>query len=709
MNTKKPENRKSFDRMMTPRSIAVVGASANPQRIGGRPILYLKHHGYMGKIFPVTKKGGDVQGLPAYTSLHDIGEPIDQVVIALGRDAGLETIYGSEGLDIGSFVVYSSGFSEVDAHGAQLQLDLARHLQSRGVRLLGPNCMGMVNARLGAVATFNSGHLSPGFKPGGMAIISQSGAIGAHLLRAFSDRGIGTNFWVATGNEADVSVNELISWAAADTETDVIALYLEVCRDGEGLRQAFSLARENNKPIVVLKPGRYARGQVVAASHTGTLAGDDAIYDAVFRQYNVTRTLTLADFIDASYAFSAPVRPRKIGIGAITVSGGVGAMFADTAEEIGLPLPPIDAAGQQAVLKHLPVPAGVGNPVDLTGQIINDIEILRTAFDVTMSHPEIGSAIAFVTTLGVSDPIASSIVEICSDMRGKYPQCRLVISAIASPDFLKAMEQIGVTVFEDPTQATLMTGLVIKWMQAMSRADWQLPLPNMSLPKLPTRTVSEFDAKLILENWGVGRLTDTLVSSMEEAVRAASATVGAVVLKINSPDIAHKTEVGGVILGLSGDVAVSEAYHRILSSVAEKAPDAHLDGIIVSPMADDGVDTIIGMVRDQVFGPVMMLGLGGVSVEIMKDVTFRLAPFSVAVARDMISELRGKSLLEEFRGRPAVDTEALAETLARLSVAAAAADDRLNSFEINPLRVMPDFGGVIVLDALIDISSGGQT
>lgn len=697
----------TLSRLFTPRSIAIVGASATPGKIGAMPVSLLRQHGYDGRILPINPRADSIQGLPAAPDLAALDTDVDLVILAVPAAHAALALQSARPGQVGGAVVFTSGFSETGAEGVAMQEALCAIARERGIRLLGPNCLGYMNVRHKVYATFSPAPANGAVALGGIGMVSQSGAFGAYAYCMARERGLGLSHWISTGNEADIDVADCINWLAHDADTRVIMAYMEGCRDGAKLRGALAAARDAGKPVVVTKIGRTQAGAQAAASHTAALAGDDAVYDALFRQYGALRARSIEDFFNLGYALDTwQQRPQGKRLGIFTISGGVGALMADEAEEAGLSLPEPDSAAQARLLERVPF-AGPRNPVDVTGQVVSEPGLLLATADDMLADGRYDALAVFLAAAGSSETLWPTFETFAREMRARHPDVPLAFCALFPPERRRELERLGTLVFEDPSAAIRTIGAVAGLAGAASDASTHTSMPPVAANTAPLRdTYNEVQAMDVLRQAGLPVPDCTLATDADAAVAAAMRATGPVVLKVVSPDILHKSDVGGVKLNLSGEDAVRHGHAAILDSVRTHCPTARIDGVLVAPMAPKGVECIVGMHSDPVFGPVVMFGLGGVFVEVLKDVSFRLAPFDRAQALSMIREIKGYALLQGARGAPPCDINALANALVALSRFADARREDFSSVEINPLLALPDGQGVLALDAVLIPSAG---
>jgi acyl-CoA synthetase (NDP forming) len=685
--------------LLAPSSVAIFGASNDPTRISGRSLRYYREAGYQGALYPINPTRDTVQGLTAYPDLAAVPGPVECAVIAVPANLAIEAMEACVTKGVKAVVMFTAGFAETGPEGRAMQERITLIARGGDIRLCGPNCLGLFNMRIGHTPTFSS-FLEEGPTPAGpLGMVTQSGAFGTHLLALTARRGIQVGVWLSTGNEADVSVADGISFLADDPETTAIACYVEAIKDGALFGEAVARARANGKPVIAMKVGGSTIGAAAAASHTASLAGSDAVYDAALRQLGVERAKTPEDLVNIAYACTRGRLPRSRRLAVMTMSGGAGVLMADAAEEGGLELTPLADESQKEVIGWVPF-AAARNPVDVTAQVLNDPSILDKSFELLFGKENFPAMVAFFTTWASSPQMAEPLFRSVSTAAARYPDRYFALSAIASPEMQRRYEAAGVGLFEDPWRAVASVAAAVRCAERLRAAPLPVPPVPHNLPPLPRRPIGEHEAKRILAEAGVPVLTELLATSAAEAEAGAAKVGDRLVLKIVSPEITHKTEVGGVML----DVPAAEAgaaYDRLVERVKARAPRAKIDGVLLSPMVKGGVEMILGVQNDPVFGPVVMLGLGGIFVEVLRDVTFRIAPFGVEEAHKMIAELRGAAILKGARGQPPSDLDALAAALSRLSLFAAAKRAEFTSIDINPLLVRARGEGVAALDALI--------
>ena len=688
--------------LLAPRSVAIIGASNDATRIGGRPIAFMRAAGkFQGAIYPVNPNRAEVQGLRAYPSVADLPETPDVAVIAVPAALAFQAVEDLGQRGTKAAVMFTAGFAEVDDAGAAEQARMVAAARAHGMRLLGPNCLGVFDGRTGYYATFSSSFDSGWPVPGRIGIASQSGAYGTHLYTLARNRGIGASLCIMTGNESDVTVGECIGWLAENPEVDVIAAYIEGIRESPGLIAAFEIARAARKPIVMMKVGRSALGSAAAKSHTASIAGDDAVTEAVMAEFGVYRARTSEEMLDIAQTATRRIYPAGNTLGMITLSGGAGVLVSDVAEQASLAMPPMPEDAQ-ARLKALVSFCAPRNPVDATAQVGNDLALLEPFFESVVRDGGYSAILGFFTMVA-SSRRWPAMLEKLNAVRARYPDRLYVLSVIAPPDGVRALEADGWVCHEDPTRAVTAIAAMGRFGAAFAAAAPAAP-PVVPPVRLPQATPSEAVAKQILAEAGIASAPEAACATADAAVAAAERFGYPVVLKILSPDILHKSEIGGVLLDVADAGAVRAGFATLLDRARAHAPAARLEGVLVAKQLKGGVECILGIHQDPVFGPIAMFGLGGVFVEILKDVVFRRCPFGADVALDMIRSIRGFPLLDGARGRPKADVAALADMLARLSAFAVAAGPRLASVDLNPVFALPAGQGAFAADAVIEVT-----
>ncbi|MBE1236203.1 acetate--CoA ligase family protein [Phaeovibrio sulfidiphilus] len=686
-----------FQAITAPRRVAFIGASDDPVRIGGRALAYCLANGFEGELLPVNARTSTVQGLPAVPSILDVDGEVDMAIVSVPaasvpdviRDAGLKGVRAA--------LIYAGGFAETGPEGQRLQDDLMAAARLSGIRIIGPNCLGLINCRNGFTATFSGAGREQPEAPGGLTIVSQSGSYGVHTYLAALAGGARPGMIFTTGNECDIDTSRVIRMAVDDPLTEVIGVYAEGIRNGAALISALDAARRAGKPVLFMKVGRSEVGASAAVSHTASLTGEDAVLEAILAQYGAVRVHSTEHMIDVAKAAIPRIYPAGRRLGIISISGGAGVLMADWAEDEGIEVPALPEARQAELSADNPM-GSMRNPLDVTAHILNEPDIVYSAARGLFLDGTCDAAIAYWSTAGTTPAVLDKIVHNLEKGIADYPD-KLVFQAGIPSDRLEELARLkGHPVFQDPTRAVRAMASMMRLGEAFRREDpapFDCPEHRETLPEGP---LSEHQAKAVLARAGIPMVEDILAPDAAAVARAAEHLGGPVALKIASPDILHKTDVGGVRLNVLPPDA-GAAAEGIFETVARTCPEARIDGILVSPMVPDGVDCILGARRDPVFGMVVLVGIGGIFTEVLDDVAIRKAPVHRREAIEMLDSLRGRALLEGARGQAPVNREALVEAVVAFSRFAACAGPSLDSVEINPLRASAS--GVLGLDALI--------
>jgi acetate---CoA ligase (ADP-forming) len=692
----------SLDVLFAPRSVAIIGASSDQRRFGGRPIQYLLDGGFEGGIYPVNPAREEIQGLRAYPLISAIEGNVDCAILAISAEATLETLEACIAKGVRSAILYGAGFSEMGDEGRALQDRVLGMARDAGLRLLGPNCMGLFNAHARFYATFASALEEGVGTPGNIAVASQSGGYGGYLLKHLMMRGLGLSQWITTGNEADIDVGEALFWMAKRPENEILLGYIEGVKSADNLIAALEKAKALGKPVIMMKVGRTIEGSKAAASHTASLTGEDAVYDALFEKYGVYRPRTTDEMLDLVSALSLkrPIRGDRIGV--ISISGGVGVQIADFISDAGMQMGELSDEAQTALRALVPA-CSPHNPIDMTGLMTTNHDIMEKTLDIVLGAKAFDATLIFLGITGVAPSMAGPLKQAISNAYARHPDQLLSVAITAPAAMVREYEALGILTTEDPSRAVAALG-ALNWFRKSLTTPRDGPVALGREVALPSSgKFNEAEAKALLAQIGIPSPSEILVTTAEDGANQAKAIGLPVAVKLVSADVLHKTEVGGVVLNLTTSAQVEAAIRAMQSSIATLRPDAAIDGYLISQMITEGVETIVGVHRDPAFGPVVTFGLGGVLVELLKDTVCALAPVNLAEARGMISKIKSAPLLTGYRGGLAHDVEALAVTIVTVSEFAARHKDRLRSLEINPLRILPGSGGVIALDAVIEL------
>jgi acetate---CoA ligase (ADP-forming) len=683
----------------SPSSIAIVGASNDPTRIGGRPLAALARRwtgGVPGRqLFAVNPARDRIQDRPAYRSLAEIPAAPELTIIAVPAAAVLDAVRDCVAAKCRAAIVFTSGFAESGEEGRSLQERMAGIARDGGLRLLGPNCLGVMVPSSGMFATFSESANFDDHLPGGVAIASQSGAIMSQMLMLARRRGVGLSALASTGNECDIDVAECIEYFAGDPATHVIVAYLESCRDGGRLTKALRAARAAAKPVVVLKVGRTLVGSAATQTHTGALAGEDRIYDAVFRQFGAWRAASFDEAIDVAYVCAEAPAPASNRLGVVTISGGAGALVADDASEQGLDVAPLPQDATDQLQGMLPY-ATARNPLDTTAQILNDLGLWTRSLGV-MAEAGYDAILMYLAYFGQSPRMFGPLLKAMAPLNGP-DRPPFVFCSMFDPEAAAAARAAGFLIFEDPSRAVR---ALAGW-ATIHRAIRENIDTFEGAPPIATVTLrgNEADIKLALRTPHIGVPKECVTADVATAMSYARNVGFPVVMKVVSPDIAHKTEVGGVVLGVSNEMEVAKAWSDIRNSVAAKVPGARFDGILVARQYTGGLELLLGSLHDPSFGTMILLGAGGILAETVDDITMRRAPLLASDAEEMVASLRIGRLLGGIRGGPPLDRAALCAAIVEFAAIAASVAGAA-SIEINPLLVLPAGQGCVALDALV--------
>jgi acyl-CoA synthetase (NDP forming) len=686
-----------LDTFFYPRGIVFIGASSDPVKLGGRPVDQTKRLGYKGNVYPVNPGSPEVQGFKSYASVAETPDDADFAVVAVPAKAVEAAVQACADKGLPLAVILSAGFAEKDAEGEAAQERIVEIAQKAGMRLIGPNSMGGMSFETGFSATFTGigDHTGKDWpKLGHISIASQSGFVGSHLMAALRDRGLGVAKWVATGNQADIDISECIAHLAVDKITKVIVTYIEGTKKPAQLRAALELARANGKPVIALKAGRTDFGATAVASHTASLVGGHDVYETVLQQAGVYPARGVGELVDVTCAFATGRMPRGNTLGIGTGSGGFGIMASDDASDFGFTLPELPQEGKDQVLAANPL-STVRNPVD-----VGSLVPFGPMIDALSRIGKYDSIVLTIGHFGLLEHDMPKLLGQVEKAMQAQPEQFFCIVGDLSESWREKFQDIGVFYSPDLPGAMRAVAGVRDYAAGPAGNNADAPPPPEDI-RLAEYSGGEFAAKKLAERIGIRATADVLAADADAAVAAAAAMNGPVVLKIASADIAHKSEAGGVKVNISGESAIREAFSQIMASAKAYAPNARIDGVLVSPMISGGTEVILGVKRDPVFGAAVMIGLGGIFVEIFGDTSLRVPPFGIDTARKMIRELKAFPRLDGARARKRADVEALAQALVRLGAFADAYGEQFESFEINPLIVLPEGQGVVAVDALL--------
>lgn len=687
--------------LIAPKSIALIGASTNPGRVGGMPLALLVQHGYQGRVYPVNPKYQTVFDYPCYPDIESVPGPVDVAVLALAANEVVAMLRRCHARGINNAIVFASGFAEAQEAGRALQDELEAYVRSSGMLVAGPNCMGFANLNTHAYTVFASvfKNIPPPAGDGDTALVTQSGNVCATVYAEASKQQVHFNYVLNTGNEACLEFSEYLEWLAEDAGTQCIVGYVEGLRDGARFCRAALRLRELGKPLALLKVGDSGKGREAAASHTAALAGNQRVYHAALRQLNVMQARDLSHMADLAYL--ARFRGRHAGrrVVIMTISGALGALLADRLSEVDVDIPTLPDDVQAVLRAGIPDYGMVANPVDVTGNIVNGTDFLGKALRTVTECAQVDMLLMYAP--------GYLLERMSPDLAQAARQSNKLIAVIDTQEAntRKDLEAAGIPVFGETGRAVQALGTFLQWKEGLQHRWSPADTPQTQESAVVDGDVDEESAKRLLARFGVPMPKEHMVASAEQAAAAAQEIGFPCVLKILSADIAHKTEVGGVRLKLADAQAVRTAYTEIAASVAQHAPKARIRGMLLARQEQGVAELLVGVTRDPVFGPVMTVGLGGVLTELYQDVAHRLLPVSSADARSMLRELKAWPLLDGFRGRAKADVDAACEAIAAMSRAALALKDTLQEMEVNPLLLRTQGEGAVALDALVQLQA----
>lgn len=689
--------------LLSPNSVAVIGASNDETKLGGMLVKNMLNAGFKGKLYPINPKGGEIMGLKAYPSVTDVGEPIDLAVVAVKATLVEGEVRKMKEAGIKYAAILTAGFKEDSPEGAELEKKLVQAAKESGVRFLGPNCFGLMCAGKGVNATFT--YMLP--KTGNISIFSQSGAVGSSIIDWAVANQMGLAHFVTFGNKADIDEADILEEIAEDPETKVIGMYCEGISDGEKFVQAV----ENmsvKKPIVIFKSGRTQAGSAAASSHTGSLAGSDAVNNVIFNKLNIFRALDLDEMFDALGVFSTCSPMKKDGIAIITNAGGLGVMSADAAFDA----PHINAVKFSdetiaEIKRRVPTVAGLTNPIDVRGDA--KPEYFREVIDIVTKDPNVGGLVIMGSPLDTAD--LEAVAKIIVEMRDEIPVPTTVCFAGGSKcDRANAILKEGrVPTYPTPDRAVRALSILRRYTIRKDEKQDPLKVPAISgravsekiIAKVRSEgrgSLTEAEGKEIFAAYGIPTPGEALVRCADDAASACDKIGYPVVMKIVSPDIQHKTDVGGVVVGVKDSAEAVAAYNRIMESCTKAAPNARIDGVSIQQMVS-GQEVILSMIRDPQFGPVISFGLGGIYVEILREISQAHVPMTEQQLDEMIKSTKAYKLMSGARGLPEADIESMKDVIKRM-VLIALENPEIHELEINPVIVGLKGKGCWAVDAL---------
>jgi acetyltransferase len=695
-----------LETLLYPKAVAVIGVSRNPEKVGHAVLANLVNGGFTGTIVPVNPGTEEILGLKCYKSLDEYKNPIDLGIIVVAGKYVKDALRSCLEAGAKSVIVITAGFKEVSAAGAQAEQELVEMCRTHGARMVGPNCLGVLNTDHHMNATF-APSVPP---PGKISVISQSGALCVAILDWAADQKLGLGKVISFGNKADLNEADFIQALAEDKATNVIAGYLESIKEGDKFLRVAEQAA-SIKPVVILKVGITQAGAKAASSHTGSLAGADIAYGAAFKRAGVIRAENFEALFDYAAAFAMQPLPKGERVAIITNAGGPGIMAADAAEGLGLKMVSPSPASDAKLRTFLPASAAFGNPVDVIGDA--DPNLYTKAFEVMQEDEKIDAILVVVTPQNMTRPL-----ELAEKLAAAHQGLKPVLAAFMGGTEVAAAKEklmaLGIPNYPSPDRAiTALRAMCdyAAWRRRPARIVTRFPVNRRRVDRIihmqmrsGVAQIGEVEAKEILRAYDFNVLGGQIARTSDEAVEIAERLSYPVVLKISSPDIIHKSDFGGVRINLANPEQVRDAFDLMMLRIQKRAPNAHLRGAYVEKMGQRGREVILGMTRDPQFGPMLMFGLGGIFVEVMKDVTFHLAPITAEEAMQMLKGTRSYALLQGARGQAPVDLETLAGALQRISQLATDYPE-IMELDINPFIVGPVGVQAYVADARMTLSN----
>ena len=696
-------NEEAVHRIWNPRSIAFVGASSKEGSLAWWPQHLAQQYGYAGRVVSVNPNRTDIEGVPCVPSVAAIGEPVDVAVITLDAAGTANAVRECAELGVGAVVLPAQGFGESSAAGKQAEQEMLAVTRAAGMRMHGPNSDGVANFGADAVMSIQP-VLGQGIRSGNVAVVTQSGATAASIVSRLADEEIGVRYYASAGNEVDLGFADYLSVALQDPEVKIVVAFIEAIRRPDDFVKVARLAAELGKPIVAIKVGRTAQAAARAAAHTGALAGEDRIYQALFDSLGVIRVDELSELVAVTklhLAASAEGRtPIDQNIAIMSVSGGQAGALADRSAAYGLTLPEVGPSTAERLEELFPHGNAL-NPCDLTGDVAKNADLAAQAYQAFESDGGVGLLVyARKELTGEMGRLsAARLAEAASAAK-----LSLAVYSMDGPmnaDERATYAAAGVPTFTSASELFVAVQKLATFNARRVAPEPVAPAPKVDLSGAPAGVVPDLLAKELLSAYGLQLVGEVVAGSVDDAVAAATEVGLPVVMKVVSDRIAHKTEMGGVIVGVSDVDQVREAYATLVERARAHLGGDDPDGILVQQMVTDGVEIITGLVHDDQFGPFVLVGTGGVTAELVNDVVLRPAPVSEEEARRMVEGLRGFALLDGFRGAPKGDVEALAHQVSRLSALGHHHADRISELDLNPVLVRPEGAGAVAVDALV--------
>ena len=718
-----PDSRKEkLDYLFNPRSVAILGASSDLNKVSGRPLAYMLRFKYPGNIYPINPKYPQIAGVKCYPSILEVPGEIDVLMMIIPAEGILPNLEAGFQKGVKAAIIISGGFAETGEEGRKLQQKVTAFARKTGMLVYGPNTTGFVSLATRNVATFSQAlEVVEDLVPGETGLITQSGAFGASIFVRAMRVGLGLSHWAATGNEADLEFCDFLDYMVEDPHTRVIAGFLAGVENGQKLMAGLDHAAQRGKPVVLLKVGSTDASQRAAISHTGAMMGSARAYDAVFRQKGVAVAQDIQELIDFSMALSKTPSPKGKRVGILTESGGGGVLLTERCSETGLVVGEIVGATQEKLKTVVPSLGSVKNPVDLTGQSLSNPALIKDALQVMLASDDFDIIVPlFLMSKATAERKAKDLWEAFQGQKGAKT---LVVCWPEGPrEWIQYLMEKGIFVAVTPTRCAQALSAVVRYAdfqrdyagggalgEDLSDLSAERKIKALAIIEEAKRkglnSLNEYEAKKILRAYGIPVTEEMLAHSLEEAMAMAREIGYPIAAKLVSPDIPHKTEAGVIALNIPSEEQLQEKYREILKRGKIFRPWARIEGVLIQEMAkEQGVETIVGISQEPPFGPTLLFGLGGIFVEVMKDVSIRVLPVTRKDVQNMISEIRGYKVLQGIRGRKPADLEAITQVLLKTACLAAELKDAVAEVDINPLLVMEANKGAKAVDALITLA-----
>ena len=707
--------------LLNPESVAIIGVSKSSSRIGGRLFKYLSKHGYKGSLSLVNPKYKELKGVKCYPRISDIPIPIDCALIAVPEKNVISVLSECADSNVRAAVVFSSGFAEMGSYGKKKQRKIKELAKTKNLRICGPNCIGLINFNNHVALSFSQFLEIDTLIPGNIGFISQSGALGGSLVNRAQDKNIGLSYFISSGNEADLGVSDFIEYLVLhDEKTKVIAALIEGFKDGSKFVEAAELALKHRKPIIVLKIGETEAGKKAAASHTGALVGSDSVIDAVFNQKGVIRVHNYDELLQTASLFSKGKIPKGNRVGILTSTGGGGIIMADYYTKLGLIVPELSQKTRELASKEISSFGQVANPFDLTGQIFSDPEMFGRCMKLFVEENDF-DIIQVNVSMVAGQSSEKRALYILESARGSLkPIVTWWAAGSLSEPGIKILSDSEIALFRSPERCAMAVKSLVKYYQLLETRsdstkyryddDYSISLDSAkNILDAGDTCLSEHQSKALLKLYGIPVTRENVAKSPHEAISFAEEIGFPVVLKIDSLDITHKSEAKAIRLGVKSKEDILQFYEEIIENVEKYDPKARINGVLVQEMTRSGTEVIVGMSEDPQFGPTIAFGLGGIFVEVLKDISLRVVPLLKSDAELMVRETKGYEILRGLRGKNRSDIEAVIDVLLRISRLAEDWKHYISEIDINPLIVFDEGHGVKALDALVVLKKPDKT